>query len=305
MGRPIKLTKDLKEMVIKEIIEELSTKKMFDGKINYSKTFKYSTAEGDDKAYITFTPIAFAKMVMLLHKFDSEVAWHGVAYRSKDNENYFNITDILVYPQLVSGATVNTDQEEYTNWLYSQPDEVFENIRMQGHSHVGFSTTPSGVDTTHQAQILEQLDDDMFYIFMIWNKKLEKTIKIFDLKHNTLYENDDVEVFIGNNDVDLDAFIKDAKEIVKPKYQIGNTYNQNKDKQVKDVKPVTPVSSTPTTNKPVPVTSAKSDKKDFKQKDKPTIGKGWAGANARNNDDVEDEWERYYRYGYYSDNYYD
>jgi hypothetical protein len=34
-------------------------------------------------------------------------------------------------------------------------------------------TTPSGVDTNLYDQLLGQLEDDMFYIFMIWNKRWE------------------------------------------------------------------------------------------------------------------------------------
>ena len=216
MSKPIKLTEELLARIQQEFTESIRGTKMFDGKISYTKNFKWDNT-GDDGAAVRFTPVAFAKMTMLLQEFDSEVAWHGVAYRSDNNPAEFIITDILVYPQVVSGSTVNTDQDEYTKWLYGLDDEVFNNVRMQGHSHVNFGTTPSSVDTTHQEQILSQLDDDMFYIFMIWNKKFEHTIKIFDLQNNTLYEDSDIVVSIIGENTDLDAFIVNAKELVKKK----------------------------------------------------------------------------------------
>ena len=52
--------------------------KMFDGKLNYNKSFKW---DGDDKAVVVMSSVAFAKMTMLIQTFSSEVAWHGVAFR--------------------------------------------------------------------------------------------------------------------------------------------------------------------------------------------------------------------------------
>lgn len=276
MSKPIKLTDELLERIQDEFVKNVKSMKMFDGKISYTKNFKWDDSE-NDKAFVTFSPVAFAKMVMLLQQFDNEVAWHGVAYRDEKQGNLFYITDILVYPQLVSGSTVNTDQDKYQEWLYSFDDEVFNNLKMQGHSHVSFSTKPSGVDETHQEKILSQLDDDMFYIFMIWNKKFEHTIKIYDMLNNTLYEDSDITVYIGNEGVDLDAFIKDAKELVKPKYQCYSgqgAYGQ-----------------TPPANKPAttPATTGSKGggkpKSKPKEKEKPAIGRGWQGSDYGYGDD--------------------
>ena len=214
MSKPIKLTDELIDSIQKEFVENVKKMKMFDGKINYTKNFKW---DGDDRASVVFSSIAFAKMTMLVQNFTSEVAWHGVAYRDEAEKNKFYITDILVYPQVVTGSTVNTDQDAYQTWLYTHEDEVFNNIRMQGHSHVDFGTNPSAVDTAHQEKILSQIDDNMFYIFMIWNKKFEKNVKIFDMANNTLYETADIDIYIGDDGCDLNAFIKDAKELVKTK----------------------------------------------------------------------------------------
>lgn len=222
MSKPIKLTDELIDSIQREFVENIKKVKMFDGKLNYNKSFKW---DGDDKAVVVMSSVAFAKMTMLIQTFSSEVAWHGVAFRDEKVPNRFYITDILVYPQLVTGATVDTDQMEYQNWLYSYEDDIFNNIRMQGHSHVNMRTDPSGVDTGHQEKILSQIDDDMFYIFMIWNKKFEKNIKVFDMKNNTLYETADVNLYIGEDGCDLDAFIKNANAMVKPKPTTTQGYN--------------------------------------------------------------------------------
>lgn len=286
MSKPIKLTEELKQSAIEEFIKSISTMKMADGKINYNKNFTY---KDDDKAVIYFTPVAYAKMIKLLMTFDSEVAWHGVGQRL-DGANFL-ITDILVYPQTVSGTTVEMDTEEYANWIMENiEDDRFNHIIMQGHSHVNMGCTPSAVDTTHQEQILGQLTDDMFYIFMIWNKRLDNNTKIYDLANNTLYEDKDISYGIYDEETDLEAFVEEAKAQVKKKtytptnYQYpgyGNTqYGQQH-------KPANASSQAP----------ASTGKSKSKQKGKSNVGNGW---NGRGSADMDDEADDYgYPYGGY------
>lgn len=212
MSKLIKMTPECLAQCKKEFEEALSTGKFTDGKITFTKTL----GTIDRKAILYFSEMAWIKMHTLIREFDKEVAWHGVAYRGEDKskDEYF-ITDILVYPQVVTGATVNTDQDEYTTWLFNHDDDVFPHIRMQGHSHVNMGTTPSVVDNTHQEKILDQLEDDMFYIFMIWNKRKEKFIKIYDLEKNVLFETADVTVTVLEDEHGMEKFLKDAKEMVK------------------------------------------------------------------------------------------
>lgn len=157
-------------------------------------------------------------MQTLIREFDKEVAWHGVAERCEEKDTYL-ISDILVYPQEVTGSTVTTDQNEYEMWLMKQEDDVFNNIRMQGHSHVNMSTSPSSVDLNLYDGILSQLDSDMFYIFMIYNKRGEKTVKLYDLRENILFETADVTVAVKEVG-DLTGFLEEAKELV-----VTKTYN--------------------------------------------------------------------------------
>ncbi len=225
--------------------EALRIVKMSDGKMSFTKTFTGRT----EKAKVIFKPVAWTKMLWLIRNFDKEVAWHGIAYRGQDESKHeYYITDILVYPQEVTGATVNTDQEKYQTWLYGLEDEQFNNMRMQGHSHVNMGVTPSSVDLTHQAKILEQLEDDMFYIFMIYNKSLQRTVKIYDMKKNILFEDSDVAVEV-EGDSSLTEFEKSAKEMVVNKtYTPGVSYNSStaKPAAATAAKPAAAASSTAT-----------------------------------------------------------
>jgi len=214
MAKIIKLTQEYIEQIKADFAHALGDLKLSDGKLTFSKSF--DNVKRDATLY--FTELAWLKMQTLIREFDKEVGWHGIAKRGDDPEkDEYIISDILVYPQEVTGATVTTDQEKYQMWLMSHEDEVFNSIRMQGHSHVNMSTSPSSVDTSLYERILEQLDDDMFYIFLIYNKKGEKTIKIYDLAKNVLFETSDVTVKILDDGTGIEKFLSDAKDKVKEK----------------------------------------------------------------------------------------
>jgi len=223
MSRPIRLSDKIIKSIVAGIAKDLKGHKVFDDTIDIS----YEIPVSNKDATLIFKPAAFAKMMMLINSFDSEVAWHGTVTRE---DRVYVVQDIFVYPQKVSGASVNTDQEEYEKWLYGLDDEQFNDLRFQGHSHVNMGVTPSSVDLNHQERIVEQLEDDMFYIFMIWNKKMEYTVKIFDLTTNTLYEKKDVNVFIGEVPFDNADFIKDAKAMVKSASYNAYSYNKKSSK---------------------------------------------------------------------------
>lgn len=221
MSRPIKLTEQIIQDCRNDFEKVLRQSKMTDGKISFTKALPC----GNQKATVIFSAFAWAKMVALITSFDKEVAWHGVAsrYGTEDQDEYY-ISDIVVYPQEVSGATVEMDVEKYAKWLAGNgEDERFNNIHMQGHSHVNMATTPSSVDLTHQEEILSMLEDDDFYIFMIWNKSFTSTNKIYDLKKNILFENSDITVKVAGEVEGLSAFIENAKTMV-----VSKTYQYQK-----------------------------------------------------------------------------
>ena len=228
MAKIIKLTPECLEGIKKEFAENLTKIKLSDGKFSFTKSFESVKRN----ATIYFKEIAWLKMQSLIREIDKEVGWHGLAYRGTDPEkDEYIITDILVYPQEVTSATVTTDQEKYQTWLMSHEDEVFNNIRMQGHSHVNMGVTPSGVDNTLYEKILEQLEDDMFYIFMIWNKRGEKTIKIYDMAKNILFETSDCTVKVVEDETGIEKFLRESKQMVTERvytYQSASSYTPQK-----------------------------------------------------------------------------
>lgn len=222
MGKLIKMSRNDIERMVEEFRNTLyGNPQISGGKIVYEKTL-------DDKARkatIHFTEKAHLKMMKLLEKFDSEVAWHGLAFRDEDpNKDDYYITDIMVYPQEVTGATVTTDQNKYMMWLYSHDDNTFPHIRFQGHSHVRMSVGASAVDEALYDSLIGQLGDDDFYIFGIWNKNNARNVSIYDMKKNMLFTNEDVSIDIIDDGTGIIEFLKNATEMVVDKKPAYPTY---------------------------------------------------------------------------------
>ncbi len=214
MSKPIFLTEDNIDRVVSEFRKSLEGK-ISDGKVSFSKVFSYAE---NVKASVLFTPVAYAKMVSVLHHFDSEVAWHGAVTRQGDNT--FIISDIDVFPQIVTGSDVTTDQEKYQQWFITASERFGNDMLMQGHSHVNFSPTPSSVDETYYEQMLSQLGGQGFYIFMIFNKRMEHTIRIYDYDNNVFYEDRDIHIGLYDQGFDLNAFLATADQAV-TKYDVS------------------------------------------------------------------------------------
>lgn len=142
---------------------------------------------------IRFTSDAWNKQWALINNFDTEIAWHGLM---RPIEGGYEVYDILVYPQEVTGGTVETDQVKYQTWLMKQPDEVFNNIRYQGHSHVNMMPYASSTDEANQDRLVAQLPPDDFYLFMIWNKRGYYTATLYD--HGTVYIEGQIELIDEN-----------------------------------------------------------------------------------------------------------
>ncbi len=285
MSSLIKMTPEYMEECRADFEKALALAKLSDGKLNFTKTF----SNGSRKAEVFFTPPAWAKMVILINEFDKEVAWHGVAHRFGEAEGEevlagpeckYIITDILVYPQEVSAATVEMDTEKYAAWLMENiEDERFDNIRMQGHSHVRMAPNPSSVDLNHQEEILNMLGEDDFYIFMIWNKSFARNIKIYDMKENTLFENGDVTVRILDEVGSLDEFLKNAKTMVKDRVYSYPLQTRPPYSGVSGHAGTIQSASGP--YNPLPATALKDNGgKGGAEKPRTRIGAGWYGKNA-------------------------
>jgi hypothetical protein len=219
--RFIKLTEEFKEKCVAQFLRELEGTRFASQSSRFTFDISNHIPESTDKIIINMNPEVYLKMWSLVDSEQGEIGWHGTVKRH--DTRLFEITDILVYPQIVSGITVETDDLDYANWLHKElSDEQINTLRFHGHSHVNMSPSPSGVDTTWYNTILQGLFEDDYYIFMILNKKREFFIEVYDLKTNTIYEKQDIQINV----------------MLQNKNYLKNWTTQNKERYLQPKKPV-------------------------------------------------------------------
>ena len=192
MAKLIYLTDKAKAQLMQKFIEKLDNSKSAEGRISVSQELDSVKTE---PATLRIADKAYLKMVYLIDSYKGEVGWFGFVNRISERE--FEVYDIAVYPQTVSGATVNTDEKDLGEWENELTDEQYMKKRFHGHSHVNFSPEPSGVDISDRNQKLSLIGDDDYYIFMIMNKRREYSAAIFDIANNIQYETDDIDVVVS------------------------------------------------------------------------------------------------------------
>ena len=214
--KPIFITEAEKQKLLDEFQQKLAKMRMFDGKLSMEQSYEYK--EKLPKAVLWYTPKAWIKMISLVDSFTGEVGWHGSIERVKGSTNEYVVKDIFVYPQTVTGAHVDTDEEEYHDFIMeviqqheSDPDFC---LNFHGHSHVNMAVSPSGTDISDQKTKMEDQKTG-FYVFTIQNKQRDSKTWIYDYDNNIAYMPEDVEIDI-TLDESIEAFIQEAHDIVIP-----------------------------------------------------------------------------------------
>lgn len=141
------------------------------------------------KQTILFQAAAWTKLQLLTFAHSSEVAANCLVFRNPECQDEYIVYDVLVYPQIVSAATAET-ADNYGLWLNELDDESFNDCRMQWHSHVHMSPSPSGVDFNNMETLADQVKD--YYIFAISNKRSEFNFTLYDVARNVIFENNDI-----------------------------------------------------------------------------------------------------------------
>ena len=218
MPSKIKLSDKDKKTIAVDVMKKLQIllNGNFENKSTISFEVNAETVETNVKPTIIISTKAGLKMTELVRNCTKEVGWHG--FVEKRDDTTYVITDIVVYPQTVTGTTVKTDELEYAEWLMQLSTEEVKQMRFQGHSHVNMSCGPSPVDIDLYNKYLANLADDDFYIFFICNKRAELHAILYDLKTNTKYNTTDINIV---KETDMSAWYKEAEKNIKeekPKY---------------------------------------------------------------------------------------
>lgn len=159
--------------------------------------------------FIYFTPLAWLKITELVAEYTTEVAAHGTVEVTEEGD--YIVTDILVYPQTIAAATVESIDEEYGPWISKLGRDTIRKLRFQFHSHVHFATSPSAKDMQYYSSMISQIDD--YYIFMIINKKSDVYMVVYDKEQGVIYEDKDMAygILTGEDQV-LKEWLEEASE---------------------------------------------------------------------------------------------
>lgn len=214
-----------------ELVKE-ATHKLLSGKssvtLSIDSLLKLDKPKEEDRPTVIITEEANAKMKALVASTNKEVAWHGLVTRPQPLE--FHITDILVYPQKVTGTTVESDDDLYPEWLNNLTDEQYNQLRMQGHSHVNMSVFSSGTDSDFYETLTKHMTD--YYIFIILNKSNKIYMEVRDIKNNMLYETADIDIYYEGEDYAEWAEEQLDKHVVAKTYKYKSKNKSNKIKTI-------------------------------------------------------------------------
>ena len=194
----LRLTKDEKEQIIEDVRKQLNTgARVKDIQFNYNK-FNKNLAEKTVKPTIKIPSDIWLTMQSLVAQSSTEISWHGMVDRNIETNTYF-IYDILVFPQINTRASTTTEQNEYSKWMTDLLSDSFfkiEDLRMHGHSHVNMPVYSSGIDDKYQEDLLSQITDGDYYLFLILNKMHEIYALLYDYRTQILYTKEDMLISI-------------------------------------------------------------------------------------------------------------
>lgn len=212
--------------LVEEFKQSLANLKTNQEKIVFEKNFKDILAIDESKVkkpIIYFSNDAWLKMNALVQSSDKELAWQATVekrkFKNKENSKdfFYYIDQVYVYPQKVTPTFVDTDEVEYTEWSLKLPDEVFNSLRFQGHSHVNMAVGPSGTDMNTYQNFLDQLEKDDFYIFMILNKRGDFNIMLYDFAQDIIFETKDCYTDVLTRTGGLDKWLNESKALITQK----------------------------------------------------------------------------------------
>ena len=161
----------------------------------------------EPKIYITTE--AYVKLRKLVDDTTTEIGWYGTVTKMPGLESVFVIDDIIVYPQVVTGATCVQDDDRVFEFELSLSTDQVNRKRFHGHSHVNMGVTPSGVDEQFYQDILTQVDD--YFIIMITNKSGNYYTRFYDMHNNILYTSIPVQVMLDDG-IALEHWYDDATQ---------------------------------------------------------------------------------------------
>lgn len=151
------------------------------------------------KVYIT--PVALEKMNVIVEISSKEVGWLGTARQLRTGD--FLIDDVYLFDQEVSYAQCEMSTEgleAFAVELLEQPDgdELYDNLRVWGHSHVNMGTSPSAQDNSQMDLFRENGCE--WFIRIIANKAGRLEVTVFMYRNHLVIEDAEWRVAVPGMD---------------------------------------------------------------------------------------------------------
>jgi hypothetical protein len=128
---------------------------------------------------------ALTKMKIYVDECSDEIGWLGTAYKNEDNT--ITIEEVFLFDQDVHGATTEITPEglsDFATELLERGDEgieIWNNLKMWGHSHVNMGVFASGQDDSQMKTFKDGGHD--WFLRLICNKKGEMKIDLYNYEH--------------------------------------------------------------------------------------------------------------------------
>lgn len=163
---------------------------------------------------ILISSTALSKMSVFVDECSDEIGWLGTAYKNEEH-NFININDVFLFDQEVHATTTEITPEglsDFATELLEQPDgiDIWNNMKIWGHSHVRMAVSPSGQDDSQMATFSESGHD--WFLRLIANKNGEMKIDLYDYKTGVIYLDmpwvefgDDEDLVLRNQIAQLEA----------------------------------------------------------------------------------------------------
>jgi hypothetical protein len=137
--------------------------------------------------FITISKQAITKMFIYVDECAKEVGWMGTAYR---DGQHIIIDDVYLFDQEVHATTTEITPEGLSDFameLLNKPDgmDIWNNLKMWGHSHVNMGITPSAQDDSQMEKFQEGGHD--WFIRLIANKRGEMKVDLYDYSSGVIY----------------------------------------------------------------------------------------------------------------------
>lgn len=184
----------------------------------------------NDEYSIIISEEAHKKMRLYIDLCDTEVGWFGTCAKVEDT---FFIEDVFLFKQEVTEVAVDSVIEGLTTLaseLLNKPNgtEIYNSLRLYGHSHVRMQCNPSATDMNTQEKTLRDSEAPWF-VTVIGNKQGTYRFDINFYDKEVRIEDVDWEIEENDNDALLrEQIALELKEkVTRPKFVPTTMWNKD------------------------------------------------------------------------------